>query len=366
LIKITSNILSPKQRVYARLARQPIDRIPNLCILMTFAARRIGCTYDQYVQDYRLLVEGNLRCCEEFEIDMLSAISDPVRETHDFGAKVVFPFDDVPYASEAYIKSSKDLFQLIPVPPENGKRMSNRLNAIRLFKEKAGDTYPILGWVEGAFAEACDLHGITETMHDLVDQPDFLQGLLEICTEQSILFAEAEIVAGADFIGIGDAAASLIGPRSYKKFVLPYEQRIIQAIHARGAKARLHICGNISSLLTILPESGADIIDLDYPVDFESAVKALSPSIAANGNFEPSRILLQSTVDEVKSAVQRCMSVSDTNTFIAAGCEVPRDTPHENLRAVSETLWNIMAKKSIVRIESLPNRTFVQHLSTKK
>lgn len=219
--------------------------------------------------------------------------------------------------------------------------MGDRLSAIRLFKEKAGDTYPILGWVEGAFAEACDLHGITETMQDLVDHPEFLQELLEICTEQAILFAKAQIEAGADFIGIGDAAASLIGPKSYKKFVLPYEQRIIQAIHAQGAKARLHICGNISSLLKILPETGADIIDIDYPVDFSSAVKALSPSIAANGNFEPSRILLQGSVEEVKQAVRQCASVSEENTFISAGCEVPRDTPFENLIAVSETLWSV-------------------------
>ncbi|MDO9086137.1 MAG: uroporphyrinogen decarboxylase family protein [Anaerolineaceae bacterium] len=339
------NDLSPKQRVYARLARQPVDRIPNLCILMTFAARRIGCTYDQYVQDYPLLLEGNLRCCDEFEIDMLSAISDPMREAHDLGAKVVFPFDDVPYASEALIKTSQDLLALQPVQPDQGRRMSDRISAIRLFKEQVGETYPILGWVEGAFAEACDLHGITETMRDLVDQPEFLQDLMEICTQQAILFADAQVDAGADFIGIGDAAASLIGPRSYKKFALPYEQRIIQAVHARGAKARLHICGNISSLLKILPETGADIIDIDYPVDFESAVEALRPTTAANGNFEPSAILLQGKVDDVRAAVQGCVSVSDTNTFIAAGCEVPRDTPPENLREVTRTLWDFSPNK---------------------
>jgi len=333
--------LTPKERVNFRLANQPVDRIPNLCILMTFAARRIGCTYDQYVQDYRLLVEGNLRCCDEFEIDMLSAISDPMRETHDLGARVVFPFDDVPYASEAFIKTSTDLLKLQLVQPESGKRMSDRLSAIRLFKEKAGNTYPILGWVEGAFAEACDLHGITETMQDLVDQPEFLQELLEICTEQANLFAKAQIEAGADFIGIGDAAASLIGPRSYLKFVLPYEQRIIQAIHAQGSKARLHICGNVTSLLKLLPETGADIIDFDYPVEFSSAVAALSPSIAANGNFEPSRILLQGSEEDVKQAVRQCTSVSKDNTFISAGCEVPRDTPMENLYAVSDTLWSL-------------------------
>ena len=178
-------------------------------------------------------------------------------------------------------------------------------------------------------------------MQDLVDQPEFLLDLLEICTQQAILFAKAQIEAGADFIGIGDAAASLIGPESYTNFVLPYEQRFIRAIHAYGAKARLHICGNISSLLKILSETGADIIDFDYPVEFSNAVAALSSSIAANGNFEPSRILLQGSVEDVRQAVRHCTSVSKDNTFISAGCEVPRDTPMENLFAVSDTLWSL-------------------------
>jgi uroporphyrinogen-III decarboxylase len=83
------------------------------------------------------------------------------------------------------------------------------------------------------------------------------------------------------------------------------------------------------------------IPDIDYPVEFSAAVAALSPSIAANGNFEPSRILLQGSEEDVKQAVRQCTSVSKDNTFISAGCEVPRDTPMENLFAVSDTLWSL-------------------------
>ena len=38
-----------------------------------------------------------------------------------------------------------------------------------------------------------------------------------------VAFARAQVEAGADLIGVGDAAASLIGPRLYEPFVLPYE-----------------------------------------------------------------------------------------------------------------------------------------------
>jgi len=338
--------MTPFERVMARLQGLPVDRVPNLSILMTFAAKYIGKHYDQYVKDYRILVEGNLRCCQDFQIDMLSAISDPMRETHAFGAQVVFPLNDVPYSPLPFINSYKDLDKLSIKSPLNEVRLFDRVKAIELYKKECAQEYPILGWVEGAFAEACDLHGITETMNDLYEAPEFLIDLLEICTQQAIVFAESQIEYGADFIGIGDAAASLISPKMYQKFVLPYEKRIIQAIHAKGARAKLHICGNITSLLPYLSETEADIIDVDYPVNFSTAIQIFGKTISACGNFEPSEVLYLGDPNRVKAAVESCVAIAANNTMIAPGCEVPRDTPVENLKAISKTLWEIAENHS--------------------
>jgi len=333
--------MTPYERVFARLNGLPVDRIPNLSILMAFAAKYVGKSYHQYVSDYRILVEGNLRCCQDFQIDMLSAISDPMRETHSFGATVVFPEDGVPYSQVPFIKTFMDLKKLSIKDPLNAARLFDRVQAIELYKKECDQEYPILGWVEGAFAEACDLHGITETMNDLYEAPEFLLDLLEICTNQAIVFAESQIDSGADFIGIGDAAASLISPKMYQKFVLPYEKRIIQAIHSKGSRAKLHICGNITSLLPFLVETKADIIDVDYPVNFSHAVAVFGEKISACGNFEPSDVLFLGDPARVKAAVESCVASAANNTMIAPGCEVPRDTPIENLKALSKTLWEI-------------------------
>ena len=50
------------ERVFARLNGEPVDRIPNLCLVMTFAAHEIEVPYRQFITDYRLLAEGMLRC----------------------------------------------------------------------------------------------------------------------------------------------------------------------------------------------------------------------------------------------------------------------------------------------------------------
>ncbi len=333
-----NNILTPRQRVFRRLNGEAVDKIPNLNILMTFAAKFINIPYKKYVTDHRYLADGNIACCEEFGIDMVSAISDPFREAHGFGANIIFPEDDVPKCSDFLIKNYTDVEKLKVTGPLKSERMLDRIMAIRLYKQKLGEKYPVLGWVEGALAEAADLRGVAGLMTDIYDAPDFTKKLLEICTLQAISFLDAQVDAGADFIGIGDAVASLVGPGIYRDLVLPYEKRIIDAVHEKGAKAKLHICGNISSLLDLLPLTGADIIDIDWMVDFRAANEIFKDKCSACGNFDPVKILLNGGPDSVREAVVSCINDGNETAFIAAGCEVPKMTPLENLAAVDKAI----------------------------
>ncbi len=333
--------MTPKERVFKRLKGEKVDKIPNLNIIMTFAARYINVPYKKYVTDCSTLVEGNIACCEKFGIDMVSAISDPFRETHGFGANIIFPEDDVPKCNDFFLKEYSDLKRLKLNDPEKAERMNDRVQAVKLYKKELGEKYPILGWVEGPIAEASDLRGMSRLMTDIYDVPDFIAELFDICTEQAILFSESQIEAGADFIGIGDAAASLIGPTTYKEKILKYEQRLIDSIHKKGAKAKLHICGNVSSILEFLPLSGADMIDIDWMVDFRTANKLFKDKCCACGNFDPVSIMLNGSQDEVEIAVYDCVDAGDNTTFIAAGCEIPKMTPLENMMQVDSVLKKI-------------------------
>jgi len=326
------------ERVFNRLEGKQVDRVPNLNIIMQFAARYIGVPYGKYCTDYRYLVEGNIKCCREFGIDMVSVISDPFRETSGFGVEITINHDDVPSCKDYLIKEYGDIRKIKATNPLNSVRMLDRVKAIELYKESIGNEFPILGWVEGAFAEACDLRGINNIMTDIYDNPDFIIDLMEICLDQAIRFSKEQINAGAHFIGIGDAAGSLISPETYRNIVLPFEKRLCEEIHGMGAKAKLHICGNISHILKYIPLTTADIVDIDWMVNFREAVECLSGNTCACGNFDPVKILLNGSVSDVKNSVKDCLKVSDINTFISAGCEVPKYTSHENLRAVYETL----------------------------
>jgi len=330
-------------RMLRRLKGEPVDRPPNFDIFMTFAARRTGRPLKEYYLDYRVLVDANLRMLEDFNLDIVQAISDPCREAHDFGAQIEFPDDDMPLNRIHLLEELDDIKKLIPPNPYTGKRMSDRLEAIRLFREKVGGAVPIMGWVEGALAEAADLRGVSNIMLDLATEPEWVDELLELCVGVEIAFAKAQVEAGADIIGVGDAVGSLISPAMYRRFALPYEQRIFAAVRAMGAICRLHICGNTNKIVDDMAASGADIIDLDHMVDMQAAAAKHGDKIAFCGNFDPVAVMLKGTPDQVFDATVHCMAIGGPRAFSAGGCEIPLHTPVANLHAQQRALASISA-----------------------
>ncbi len=329
------------ERLGKRLRGEQVDRPPNFDILMAFAAHHIGRRLSSYYLDYHVLVAANLAVVNDFDLDIVQAISDPYREAADFGLEVEFPTDNLPLNRKPLIVEPEDIKRLVPPDPWCAPRMSDRIEAIHSFRESVGGTVPIMGWVEGALAEAADLHSIYLTMTDLIRRADWLVELIEICVNVEISFAQAQIEAGADIIGIGDAVASQISPAMYRHFALPYEQRIVSAIHERGALARLHICGNTTQLLPDMVSCGADVIDLDWMVDLPSAAKRFGDRVSLCGNVDPVAVMLQGTPEKVYRATRLCAEGGGTRWISAAGCEIPDGTPHGNLRSQSRALQDV-------------------------
>ena len=321
------------ERFLKRIRGKAVDRPPNFNIMMVYAAHHINQPLSQYYLDYRVLCEANLAVLNDFKLDIVQTISDPYREAADFGVPIEFPEDDLPIRKSPLILEPEDLQNLNPPDPPTGRRMSDRLEGVRFLKEQVGGRVPVMGWVEGALAEAAVLRGVNTLMIDVHDRPEWVLELLEICAEVEISFAKAQIKAGADIIGLGDAIASQISPQMYDRFALPYEQRIFNAVHEMGALARLHICGDTTQILANMVESGADIIDIDWMVDMGLAAKTFGDGPAVCGNFDPVRVMLQSTPEQVHQKVINCLQLGGNRCISAAGCEVPDSTPHENLLA---------------------------------
>jgi len=325
--------MTSKERIYAILNGDSYDRPAVTPIFMSWSANFIGRTYRDYYLDGDVLVEAQLAVVRTFNIDQISAISDPWREASAYGMEFDYPQDGVGKPKDLLIKTRDDIARLKVLDVEKAERTRQRIESVKKMAARVGQTHSVLGWVEGPMAEYADLRGIEKAFLDLIDDPQMFINAGQLIVQNAISFAGAQIRAGADMIGVGDAAASLIGPRMYTQYVLPLEQKLFAAIHEAGAKVKLHICGNITNIVEHMAKSGADLIDVDWMVPLEKARQMVGPDIVLCGNFDPSAVLLQGTPQDVAEAARRCIQAGGKKFFLMPGCEVPPATPEENIRA---------------------------------
>ena len=118
------------ERFRCRLRGQPVDRAPNFDIMMVFAAHYVRQPLSAYYQDSRVLCEANLVVQEVFDLDIVQAISDPYRETADFGATIRFPHDGLPICEGPLLTDPEALSDLRPPDPWGGGRMTDRVQAV--------------------------------------------------------------------------------------------------------------------------------------------------------------------------------------------------------------------------------------------
>ena len=330
--------MNSRERIFTLFEGGQIDHLPLMPITMQFATDSIGKKYKDYATDHRILVEGQLKVVEDFDIDHVSVISDPAREAADCGASIIFSEDSPPAIdNQNNLLADKTKLASLKMPDVlGGGRMQDRVEGVALFKEKIGGDKIIEGWIEGPCAEGADLRGINTLMTDFFDDPGFVRDLFEFVNEMELNFARFQIEAGVDVMGLGDAAASLVGPELYEEFAWPYEKKLIDGIHELGAAVRLHICGNTRDILEGIGRLGCEIVDLDYLVPVSEAREKMGQGQIICGNIDPVSVLQDSTPEEIHQAIEQCHREAGGNFIVGAGCEVTRNTPGENLRVLTD------------------------------
>ncbi len=333
--------MTSKERCLAAIQGNPADRTAVFPLLMFFAANRAKMTYRQYATHGPSLAEAQLKMHERFGVDAITACSDAFRISADLGGQMAYPEEKPPYLLGPLITSQTDLRRLgRPDPAQTGTRMRDRTEAVRAMHRAAGNECLVAGWVDMPFAEACSICGITEFMTMVTDNPQLAHETLEFLTPIVIDFALAQAEAGAELIGAGDAAASLISPDMYRRFALPYEQRVCRGIHNAGKLVKLHICGNTTALLKDMISSGADLFNVDHWVPFDHACDVYGQAGKCfKGNLDPVSDFLQATPEQCRKRSLSCLRQTRGLRYIlSAGCEIPMGVTDETFLAFCQVV----------------------------
>ena len=191
----------------------------------------------------------------------------------------------------------------------------------------------------GAFSQVGFLLGLENLLLAIIDCPDAVHRALRLRQTAALRQAAEIIAAGARFIWIGEgmASGSLIGRHTYEEFVLPYQQALADEIRRLGGLSLLHVCGNATPSLAAIAETCADGADIDWPTDWQAAVRILGPRMCLKGNVDP-RLFLPGRANELAAACRAALDATPTarGLILSTGCLVPRDSTPAAFRTMAE------------------------------
>ncbi len=91
-------------------------------------------------------------------------------------------------------------------------------------------------------------------------------------------------------------------------------------------------------------ETGAACLSLDNVIDMAAAKEQVGAKVCLTGNVDPSAIMLQGTVDDVRQAVINCIGKtfdSPKGYIVSSGCSLPTEVPFDNIHAMMNTVREI-------------------------
>jgi uroporphyrinogen decarboxylase len=325
------------ERVKRTLAGEPVDRTPVVPLMIHHCVKLAGLTLGRCARDPALLVTAHVKAWETYGYDGFHVSCDNWVLPSALGCKIQFFDDQPPTAMNKVLAESKELSLLTrPVTGTEG-RLGFKVQATRLAAEAVGDRcFLMTCFDQGPFSLATAMRGIETLMLDCYDDPQFVFDLLDICTDAVIKFARACGQAGCHALTFGESTSGLLNRDLYERFALPYEKRVIAALADLDIPVFLHICGNTEHVVDLMATTGAAGLEVDYQHDIAFYREKVGNQICLKGNIEPSGVLYQGTPEQVKASCRKAIEQSRGvgRLILSSGCEVPRDTPPANLRAL--------------------------------
>lgn len=271
---------------------------------------------------------------KEFEPDIIFTFMNLSIEAETLGLKLDFSEDRTPTVTEHPVKSEESLQEVFKhaIP---ATMMRTHIEVARQFKETSCKE---LGTsLIGPFSLSSILMDVSNTAMNILLRPYLIHKAMELSTDFTITYARELEKSGADYIVLLEPTAVILSPGQFRDFVFPYLNGIFSSLKK---KTILHICGRAPHLL----DEAAKIRDLfgmslDSHVCLKKAQMRLRKHVVGNIS---TTLMSQGTVTEIQDAVTDLLNMmKGTDEFIlSSGCDIPPDTPLENI-----SLMNMVARE---------------------
>lgn len=329
-------ILNGKQRIYALLNHQKVDRVPWVPLAGVHFGKLKNYTAKSVLTDSTKLSDSLLAANQAYHPDGLPVYFDIQVEAEILGCKLAWSEEAPPSVINHPFLNDKTVSG--KMPDKQSGRLPLILDAMQAVKSQLGETTALFGLVTGPLTIAYHLRG-NSLFFDLVENPDYLKRLLSFTSRVTERMAELYTDAGMDVIGVIDPVASQNSAHTFNKHLLLHYQALFESIHSLGAYSMLHICGDATHIIEPMCLTGANILSLDEKVNL-SDVQPITDqhNVFLQGNIPVTSYLLNGTPEDVSDYVAGLLSSlpSPQHLILSPGCDLPWQTPVANVKAAVE------------------------------
>lgn len=267
---------------------------------------------------------------ERFQPDGIFPFMDLTVEAEALGLDISFPENEPPAVRSHNVKTEEELDNV----KLRYKGISGRMPLFIKVIEGFSKRFSIIkgAYVIGPYTLAGELMGVEELGMNTILNPSLAHKFIEFAFSVIKDYAKALLDAGADTIAVLEPSAVMLSPKQFEEFSGRYFSYLVEELKAPFI---LHICGNTTHLIEKMSKTGAVGLSLDSLVDLKEASKVVPKDVALIGNLDPVKVFLQSNPEEVAKATRALLDKMRgiSNFILSSGCDLPIDTPLENIEA---------------------------------
>lgn len=320
------------ERVMKVLNHGEPDRVPAYPLINSISMKYENASYRDWTLDPELCARSILKATEECDVDVICTLVDLSVEAADWGMEMKYPEDMAagPADGPHFIQTPEDYEKITVLDPKTTPRMSNYIKLAKLLAEAKGDEKPIVGFVFGPLGILSMLRGLERLMVDMFTNKEAIFKALDNITETLISLCDALLDAGCHAIMFDTLYSSktIMSKRSWEEFEGPWQQRLAEHVHERGAMVMIHNCGEGIYVKNQIERMHPEAISLLHLADdcktMEEMKEKYGDQTTFIGHIDPG-FLMTCSEEQLRQACREQIDAykKDGGFILATGCEYP-------------------------------------------
>lgn len=339
--------MNGKNRILSVLNGKKPDVVPWVPFAGVHAGKLCGYKAGDLLKDADKLYESLIRVHQTYIPDGMPVVFDLQLEAEILGCDLLWSDEAPPSVVSHPLEAAFDIPNKIPGACEG--RIPIVLDVMRRMKASVGEQTALYGLICGPLTLATHLRG-PELFMDTYGEEEKVRELIGYCTKVAGRMAEYYIEAGMDIIAVVDPVVSQISPEMFSQYLHEPLSGIFRDIKNKGAHSSLFVCGDATKNMEAMCRTQPDIISIDENIDMKEAKRITDHyGIVIGGNIPLTTVMLLGTQqDNVRFITDFLADLDSANLIISPGCDMPYDTPPENVTGIMDAIRHPESAKKML------------------